>query len=264
VEPRRGIPFARNTAVARALGEGADFIAFIDDDEVPEPSWLDELLHVQRLYRVDVVMGPVLAHFTAPVAPWVEKGGFFHSLRHPTGHPMEWGWTSNVLVRSEVFEKMGKLFDERFALSGGSDRHFFERVRRAGHRMVWADEALVREWVPESRASLGWLLRRRYRLGNTYSTISVGFEPSARTRAGLAADACRYTARSLARLLWRLPRSLAVKRRPLDEVRRMRSPIKVTRPIRLVRPLLRASYAVGMLWGALGGRYEEYRRVHGD
>ena len=37
-EPRRGIPFARNTAVARALGT-ADFIAFIDADEVPEPPW---------------------------------------------------------------------------------------------------------------------------------------------------------------------------------------------------------------------------------
>lgn len=52
-EPRRGIPFARNTAVARAL-ETADFIAFIDDDEVPEPTWLDELLRVQREYRSDV------------------------------------------------------------------------------------------------------------------------------------------------------------------------------------------------------------------
>ncbi|UCC32144.1 MAG: glycosyltransferase family 2 protein, partial [Phycisphaerales bacterium] len=47
VEPQRGIPFARNRAVACAA-DTADFVSFIDDDEVPQPSWLDELLAVQR------------------------------------------------------------------------------------------------------------------------------------------------------------------------------------------------------------------------
>ena len=46
VEPRRGIPFGRNTAV-RTAGD-ADFVAFLDDDEVAEPDWLTELLRVQR------------------------------------------------------------------------------------------------------------------------------------------------------------------------------------------------------------------------
>src|SRR5438309_10345348 len=33
IEPERGIPFARNRGVERAAELGADFIAFIDDDE---------------------------------------------------------------------------------------------------------------------------------------------------------------------------------------------------------------------------------------
>src|SRR5215469_2234570 len=42
VEPRRGLTYARNRAVAEA--GPVDFIAFIDDDEVPSTFWLDELL----------------------------------------------------------------------------------------------------------------------------------------------------------------------------------------------------------------------------
>ena len=56
VEPRRGIPYARNRAIASIEGR-ADFVAFVDDDEIPAPEWLDELLHVQRSYDADVVAG---------------------------------------------------------------------------------------------------------------------------------------------------------------------------------------------------------------
>ena len=61
VEPKRGIASARNTAVQMA-GE-VDFIAFIDDDEIAESCWLDELLFVQSLYSVDIVKGPVIPRF---------------------------------------------------------------------------------------------------------------------------------------------------------------------------------------------------------
>ena len=39
-EERRGIPFARNRAIALALEQDPDFIAALDDDERPSPGWL--------------------------------------------------------------------------------------------------------------------------------------------------------------------------------------------------------------------------------
>ena len=54
VEKRVGIPQARNAALAAALS--SDWIAFVDDDEVPEPGWLDALLRTQRATGADVVM----------------------------------------------------------------------------------------------------------------------------------------------------------------------------------------------------------------
>ena len=261
VEPRRGLPYARNTAVARAVEEYIDFVAFIDDDEVPEPSWLDELLNVQRTWHADVVTGPALPHFTVPVAAWIKRGKFFESSRNLTGQRMGWARTGNVLVRSEVFKNMDKLFDERFPLLGGEDVELFERVDRAGYKIVWADEALVHEWIPESRANLRYLLKKRYRYGNHYGLRRSEFEPSIAVRASLVAEAGKSIAGGLVDLLSHLPRSLTVRHRPLTKIRNFRSPIKVVRRIRLLMSLQRVSYGMGILLGTVGKRYEGYRHT---
>ena len=269
VELRRGIPYARNKAVACAQEGHADFVAFIDDDEVPEPPWLDELLYVQRSYDADVVAGPVLPRFTTSIAPWMKEGKFFERRRLPTGTPIDWASTCNVLVRSEVFEKMDKGFDERFALSGGSS-HFFESVHRAGYKMVWADDALVHEWIPKSRANVKWLLQRQYRYGNNYSLRKIESEPSIASRARLAIDAGKQIVKGLLRL----PRSLTFRRTPVVKGSLVVNPRRLVarnRPSRLVgirykrlvRSLLKISYGAGMLAGIAGRRYEEYRRIHG-
>src|SRR5262245_20764710 len=43
-EPRRGIAAARNAGMRMAIEFGADWIAFLDDDEVAEPDWLANLM----------------------------------------------------------------------------------------------------------------------------------------------------------------------------------------------------------------------------
>jgi len=53
-------------------------------------------------------------------------------------------------------------FDPQFALSGGEDQDFFVRLSKAGKRFAWSDEARAHGDVPDTRANLGWLLRRAY------------------------------------------------------------------------------------------------------
>ena len=170
IETSRGISYARNQAIA-CVSDKADFVAFIDDDEVPEKYWLDELLTTQEKYDADVVSGPVLPIFPSPsVAPWVTRGKFFERPRYPTGFCRKTAATNNVIVRREIFREMDKLFDERFALTGGEDGHFFRRVYQSNYKIIWADKALVYEFIPESRTNIRWLIKRTYR---TYSTFSM-------------------------------------------------------------------------------------------
>ena len=243
-EPRRGISYARNTAISRA-GDEADFIACIDDDEVPEPNWLDELLHVQLSYDADVVSGPVLPYFPDPVPAWILRGKFFEQAfehpRYPTGQELEVTATSNVLIRAKIFEETGLTFDERLALTGGEDVHFFARVRRAGYKIVHADEAVVREWIPGSRANARWILKRAYRVGNAHTLTEEYLGSDPRTRAVRIAKGCGRIAQGA--LL--LPASLPV--------------LFLSGRWMLVRSLLYICRGAGMLAGMIGVRFEEYR-----
>jgi succinoglycan biosynthesis protein ExoM len=179
IEPRRGISQARNLAISEV--RDVDFIAFIDDDEVPEPSWLDELLSAQQRFGADVVAGPVVPSFTADVPEWVKEGKLFQSWRHVSGEFLDFCSTNNTLVARAVFDRVG-AFDERFGLTGAEDTHFFLRVRRAGFQIVWASEAIAHETISAGRANLGWLLRRSYRAGNSWVLVESALDKRMSTR----------------------------------------------------------------------------------
>jgi glycosyltransferase involved in cell wall biosynthesis len=58
IEPKTGIPFARNRGLQEASG---DIILFTDDDCEPEPQWVEEL--VRPFYRdphIGAVGGPLI------------------------------------------------------------------------------------------------------------------------------------------------------------------------------------------------------------
>jgi succinoglycan biosynthesis protein ExoM len=239
IEPERGIPAGRNTAV-RAAGD-VDFMAFIDDDEVPSPRWLAELLRVQRNTAADVVTGPVVPHFEAQPPSWAARGGFFASPRFPTGSSMTWATTSNVLISSRVLAGDDAPFHPGMRLSGGSDTHFFMRAHRQGRRIVWADEAVVTEYVPATRATLRWLLRREFRRGITLSTCL----------------------RDLDLTPWRVVRRVGHGSVRLVQGLGQMALAVVGGQRQAVRGLGTMSFGAGLLAGLTGMSYEEYRVVHG-
>ena len=192
VEPRFGIPQARNAALAEALG-CATWIAFVDDDEVPAPGWLDALLCEQRRSAADVVTGPAVPRFVQPPPRWITEGGFFAAARRRSGAVLQSAYTNNALVRASALLALEMLFDPRM-VPMGEDTELFERLARRGHRIVWADDAVVYDDVPPERATLRWLLRRSFRSGRARTRI--GRLHAARERAG---SVVAHSARCLVR-----------------------------------------------------------------
>lgn len=240
LEKRRGIPQARNAALAIAL-ESADWVAFLDDDEEPEPEWLAQLLRVQERSGADAVAGPVLPLFEEPPPAWIERGRLFEPARFATGTRLASAFTGNVLVRTRALAAMDALFDERMALVGGSDDEFFRRFAGDGHAIVWADEARAHEWVPASRASLRWLLLRQLRVGTCTALVDRRLR-----RPPLSPW------RHLAQALWCVAKGSAL---ALAALRR--GPGPAAAELRL------AAFGAGRLAGLFGLALEEYRSVHG-
>ena len=178
VEHRRGITYGRNKSLSLADTK-TDWIAIIDDDEVPESNWLDELLWVQKEYQADVVSGAVIPHFIKEEPPaWIISSGFLQRPRFPTGASRPVALTNNVLIRAEVLRQYNPVFDNRFALTGGEDTHLFMRLHQAGYQIVWADEAIVYDWLPSERTKPKWILERCRHEWSTYSFLEKELKPS--------------------------------------------------------------------------------------
>jgi len=166
VEPVANIARARNTAVAQARG---DLIAFIDDDEFPTEEWLYSLFRTREAHRAGGVLGPVLPHFQQEPPAWLTKGRFFDRPRYPTGRPIAWfeARSGNVLFVREILEQLDPPFRTQFA-TAGEDMDFFRRAIERGFSFVWCDEAEVFEFVPASRCTRRYLLRRAVLRGSNF------------------------------------------------------------------------------------------------
>lgn len=157
-EREPNIAKARNKALEHAEG---DYAAFIDDDEIPETTWLRILFATCNSTGTDGVLGPVIPYFEHVPPRWVVKGGFFERARFNTGYKLHWSQTrtGNVLFRRDILPVSDPPFRLEFAASG-EDVDFFKRMMSNGRIFIWCDEAPVYELVPPSRCSCRYLLCR--------------------------------------------------------------------------------------------------------
>lgn len=228
--PARNISIARNACLTAAT---ADWIAFIDDDEVARPDWLARLIATRDGH--EVVFGISQAGYPDPATPGWIVAGDFHSNRLSGNDPPWNGYTANVLIDRRFTAAQGLRFAEELGQTGGEDTLFFYSARGAGARFGYAPLAIVDEATPLARASLRWLALRRFRAGQIHHMLL-------REQGGAGRGSVAAAAKAGVCLLAAL--------------------IALPRPARAAAQALRGALHVGVVAAALGfAPYREYGGV---
>ena len=173
--PASNISIARNACLDNSTG---DFLAFIDDDETASPGWLAELLDVARASGADAVLGPVSAVYSDAAPGWMRRGDFHSTLPVHVGEEIRTGYSCNVMLRRASPYIAGRRFSLASGQSGGEDTEYFTEMHQAGGRIAYAPRAVVVEPVPDARARLGWLAKRRFRSGQTHGRLLGSMRPA--------------------------------------------------------------------------------------
>jgi succinoglycan biosynthesis protein ExoM len=172
-EPRRGIPQARNAALDTAMSQGADWIAFIDDDETANADWVAELYRAaythgqvvgDSLIPADVVVGPVNYAYPAGAGEWRRRSQRGDREKRD-GQELDRAATNNVIFNFHLVRQAGLRFENRLQFTGSEDTLFFRQLRKAGGRIVWSSKPVVSETVTWERITFKGHVRRAYRRG---------------------------------------------------------------------------------------------------
>jgi succinoglycan biosynthesis protein ExoM len=213
-EPRKGLTFARNAALAAAIEGGTSLIAFIDDDEMPEPVWLEALAERITATGAAAAVGPVYPIFASMPPSWLPVDAYATKQREQGGF-VEMGHTGNSILDASVLRSTGLSFDARYNDTGGEDTIFFKQLRGRGLKIAWAENAIAHETVPRRRMSARWLWLRWFRTGEVEAHLG-GADPAstkgrlislARGLVRIGGGGLRFLT-TLVTLPWRQPGSL--------------------------------------------------------
>lgn len=167
-----GLAGCRNTGAREASGS---IVAFIDDDAVPEPDWLEQLAGPYEDDGVVAVGGDVIPSWSASPPSWFPPefnwvvGCSYRGLPEARAHVRNL-IGANMSFRREVFEQLeffSGLGHANGRSLGGEETDFCIRLAEAfpGRSIVYEPQARVRHHVPADRARFGYFLRRCYNEG---------------------------------------------------------------------------------------------------
>jgi GT2 family glycosyltransferase len=164
-----GVSHARNTAVTYC---NTPYIAFLDDDSIPDPDWLSAILDgFKNDGRVVVVGGPVYPIWPTVKPAWLpdEYLGYLSALdlgdkdRILQKHESVYG--NNIAFNVRALRECGG-FPEQLGRKGnasllsGEETHVQDVLRSMGYEVFYKERAKVHHHVHQNRLSRNWLRSR--------------------------------------------------------------------------------------------------------
>lgn len=133
---------ARNAGAATALGE---YLAFTDDDCLPEPQWLRALADSAERNPGHAVGGRVDNALNDGIYSHASQQliEFLYGYYNAPGTPGRFFITSNLAFPAARFRELGG-FDVTFPLAAAEDRDLCDRWREQGGVIVYDERAVVR------------------------------------------------------------------------------------------------------------------------
>jgi succinoglycan biosynthesis protein ExoM len=165
-QPIKNISLTRNKAVLEANG---DLILFIDDDGYADNNLIISYLECMKKYQADALFGQVVPYYEVDIPAWIKNGKFFERLVQKTGEKSKFTRTGNCIVKTALLKSIDGPFDPQFGLTGGEDINMFGKLAANGANFIFCAEAIVYDYVPKERANIGWITRRNFRTGLTFT-----------------------------------------------------------------------------------------------
>ncbi len=170
-EPREGVATARNLAVERAR---APLLAFIDDDAIADPSWLEALLAGFARFGdgATILGGPVRPIWVAPRPDWLADGLLpylslvDHGCEARVLDADEWIVGANIAYRIAAIRAVGGFtgaLGRRWSgsiLLSNEESELAQRLRAAGGVAGWVPAAGVSHCIGPERLNRAWFRRR--------------------------------------------------------------------------------------------------------
>ena len=175
-EPAAGVANARNTAIAHTHSQLA---AFLDDDQSVPPDWLAAFISFHDRHPASASFGPVITQLpetTTNHRSYLEAF-FARAPKLASGEIDHFYGCGNSLLDLALIGREAPLFDPAMNESGGEDDILFRSLQENGHTFGWCAEAPAFEHVPETRATLGYTLKRAFSYGQGPITLARTSSP---------------------------------------------------------------------------------------
>lgn len=172
VEENSGVANARNCVLDKTQTK---WLAFIDDDELVDPNWLDSYLDLISDNNISFKGSIGIVKTLYPKSlddEIIKQSNLLDRRENRHLELMKYGSTGNCLIDVDFVRKKNIRFNKAFNVSGGEDSDFFEQLIMRGD-VIWNANAIVFEPLTKDRATRSWIFERYFNTGKIFTKRKV-------------------------------------------------------------------------------------------